>query len=727
MQYTIGTIAPIFLFPFAAFVINAFFGRKLPRQGDWLSVGAIFASFIYAFRIFSDFFFSKYSSGYYVHKVFNWIDLSFAGQVVKLDLGVYIDNMSAVMLLMVTGVATLIHLFSTFYMHDDPKYGKFFVYLSLFTSGMLGLVLSDNLISVFIFWELMGFCSYSLIGFYHEKEAAGNASIKAFMTTRVGDVIFFLGIMALYNVLGSVTFVDIYSALAAGTFKGLTVMGIGLTTFAGYAIFAGTIGKSAQFPLQVWLPDAMMGPTPCSALIHAATMVAAGVYLSLRMYPLMVDGGVTTFIAYIGAITAFMAATIALVQTDIKAVLAFSTISQLGYMVMGIGVGAYNASFMHLITHAVFKACLFLAAGSVIHSLHDHHTDSHVQEMPRMGGLRKKLPYTFIAMMCCTLAIAGIPLFSGFVSKDRILGDALYWGFFNNPKHMLVPILGFGAAMLTAFYMFRMMFLTFYGEPRDKELYHHCHEEHVQVNSNIPLLILSIFTLGVFYSGSLTGQGFVKIFPESKYEWFDVLIKEPKVETFKTYTKEQFGTVDTRTAGHWEHSHYHAHHSTDVNSPEYKLHHAHSMGAIISLIVAFSGVFLAFLMYIKKTLNPETFVNAFSGWTEALKNRYYFDNLYVNVIIQKGLLVFNKLLAAFDMGVYDRIAIDGWEKVNRAMFKAHKWFDNYIVDGVMVDGNGVAVNLMNLILRILQSGKVQFYFIVLIIVTASYIFSLKLV
>lgn len=727
MQYTIGTIAPIFLLPFTAFVINAFFGRKLPRDGDWLSVAAIFGSFIYAFRIFSDFFWGKYSADYYVHKVFNWIDLSYADKIVKIDMGIYIDNMAAVMLLMVTGVATLIHLFSTFYMHDDPKYGKFFIYLSLFTSAMLGLVLSDNLLSVFIFWEIMGFCSYSLIGFYHEKEAAGNASIKAFMTTRVGDVIFLLGILALWNVLGSVSFVDIYSALAAGKFAGLTVMGIGLTTFAGFCIFAGTIGKSAQFPLQVWLPDAMMGPTPCSALIHAATMVAAGVYLSLRMYPLMVAGEVTTFIAYIGAITAFMAATIALVQTDIKAVLAFSTISQLGYMVMGIGVGAYNASFMHLITHAVFKACLFLAAGSVIHSLHDHHTHGHVQEMPRMGGLRKKLPYTFIAMMCCTLAIAGIPLFSGFVSKDRILGDALYYGFYQNPKHMLVPILGFGAALLTAFYMFRMMFLTFYGEPRDKHVYEDCHEEHLQVNSNIPLLILSIFTLGVFYSGTLTGQPFGRIFPESKLEWFDTLIKKPDATKFQSYKRETLGSTDTRGEQHWEHSHYHAHHATDPNSAEYKLHHAHVQGAILSIIIAFSGVFLAFLMYIKKAIDPGKIADAMGPWTRALKNRYYFDDFYVGVIIQKGLLVFNRILASFDMGVYDRIAVDGWQHVARWSFKAHKWFDNNIIDSVMVDGNGVMVNFMNLILRIFQSGKVQFYFLILIFVTASYILSLKII
>ena len=371
MEYTIASVAPIFLCPFLAFVINAFIGHRLPRHGDWLSVLAIFISFLFAARIFGDFVFGQFATDYYVHKVFDWFDVSGGGVDFKVAMGVYIDNMGAVMLLMVTGAAFLITLFSTWYMHDDPRYGRFFTYVSLFTSAMLGLVLSDNLLSVFIFWEIMGFCSYSLIGFYYEKEKAGDASLKAFMTTRVGDVFFLLGIVAIWQVVGSVTFVDIYAAIGAGKFAGLQIMGVSLTTFAAFCIFMGTIGKSAQFPLQVWLPDAMMGPTPCSALIHAATMVAAGVYLSLRTYPLMVAGDLTHFIALIGAITAFGAATIALVQTDLKAVLAFSTISQLGYMVLGVGVGSYNAAFMHLITHAVFKACLFLSAGSVIHAVHE--------------------------------------------------------------------------------------------------------------------------------------------------------------------------------------------------------------------------------------------------------------------------------------------------------------------------------------------------------------------
>uniref|UniRef100_UPI003564CE6D NADH-quinone oxidoreductase subunit 5 family protein n=1 Tax=Halobacteriovorax sp. TaxID=2020862 RepID=UPI003564CE6D len=551
MDYTISTIAPIVLFPFFAFAINAFLARKATKVAVFISCAAIALSSVWAIRIFKDFIFGNYNTDYYVHKVFTWFDLNGAGLEFNVDMGIYIDNMTAIMLLMVTVVATLIHIFSTYYMKDDMNYGRdgrFFTYMSLFTSAMLGLVLSDNLFSVFIFWELMGFCSYSLIGHYYEKEKAGDANVKAFMTTRVGDVFFLLGILAIWTNIGSAGFVDIYAAIADGSFATHTALGIPLATFAGLAIFMGTIGKSAQFPLQVWLPDAMNGPTPCSALIHAATMVAGGVYLSLRIYPILDLGGLTTLVAYIGGITAFGAATIALIQTDFKAVLAYSTISQLGYMVLGVGVGSYNAAFMHLITHAIFKACLFLSAGSVIHSLHDHHTHEHVQEMPRMGGLRHKMKFTWFAMWCCTLAIAGIPFFSGFVSKDRILGDALIMGLEN--KAMIIPaLLGFGGALLTAFYMCRMMFLAFHGEPRDKDLYDHTHEEKFSWNRNLPLLILAVFTLGVWFSGSLTGQKLLKVAsPEGKLEWFSTLVAKPDVSKFTSYKREAWGTVDTREA-----------------------------------------------------------------------------------------------------------------------------------------------------------------------------------
>jgi NADH-quinone oxidoreductase subunit L len=719
MQYTISSLAPIFLFPIAAFVINAFFGRKLPKDGNWVAVIAILLSFIYTLRIFFDFM-DVYSTDYYIHKVFTWIDLSYGNFPFKIDMGIYLDNMAVIMLLMVTGVASLIHIFSTWYMHDDERHGRFFVYLPLFTAAMIGLVLSDNLLSLFIFWEIMGFCSYSLIGIYFEKDKAGDASLKAFMTTRVGDVLFLLGILAIWSVVGSVNYTDIYAAISNGAFVGKSVFGIGLATFAGFCIFCGNIGKSAQFPLQVWLPDAMMGPTPGSALIHAATMVAAGVYLSLRMYPLMQAGELTPFIAMIGAITAFGAATIALVQTDIKAVLAYSTISQLGYMVLGIGVGSYNAAFMHIITHAIFKACLFMSAGSVIHAIHE-------QEMPLMGGLRKKLPYTFIAMMCCTLAIAGIPLFTGFVSKDRILGDALYWGAMagQNKFFLIVPILGFLGALLTPFYMFRMMFLTFFGEPRDKEIYEHAHHEHLGWNHNIPLLILSVFTLGVFFSGSLTGQGIVKVFPKAKMEWFKVLVEAPAVEKFTNRTKQPLSFVDEKSNESFVKAEYH--HQTGYAGPnpdEHKLHTAHVMGAIMSIIIALTGVFLAYLMYIKKSLNPETFTSKFSNFYKTLQNKYYFDDLYINVLIKKGLLKLNNFLSFFDSGIFDRFAVDGWAFICRVCYKISGWFDNVVIDTIAVDGTGTAVSLFNLVMRIIQSGKIQFYFIMMIFVLVTYIWTL---
>lgn len=721
MDYTFWTIAPIVLLPFFAFVINAFIVKNFTKTAVAISTGAIFTSFLFAFKIFLDFM-NVYSVGYHIHKVFSWFNLSAGTHVFDVKMGIYLDNMTSVMLLMVTGVATLIHVFSTWYMHDDPRFGRFFVYLSLFTSAMLGLVLSDNLLSVFIFWELMGFCSYSLIGFYYEKEGAGNASMKAFMTTRVGDVFFLVGILAIWSVVGNVNFIDIYNAIGAGKFANLNAGMFGITiplaTFAAFSIFMGTMGKSAQVPLQVWLPDAMWGPTPCSALIHAATMVAAGVYLSLRMFPLMEAGHLTTFIAYVGAITAFGAATIALIQTDIKAVLAYSTISQLGYMVLGIGVGSYNASFMHLITHAVFKACLFLSAGSVIHSIH-------CQEMPQMGGLRKKLPYTFFAMLLCCFAIAGVPFFSGFVSKDRILGDALVLAL-SNPVYIPVALLGFGGALLTAFYMFRMLFLTFFGEPRDHHIYDHAHEEHIGWNSNVPLLILSVFTLGLFYSGSFTGQGEVNLFGP-KYEWFSTLIHKPSTENlhhFAKYKSEEFGMTDTRERAELPKANYDANHGMS----EHDAHHVHSihkMGAIASIFIAFFGILLAYLMYIKKSLNPEWWALTFAGWRRALQNKYYFDDLYIGKIIQKGLLPFNNFLSWFDMGIYDKYGVDGWAAVNRFAYNVSGWFDNHIIDSGMVDGTGWSVRAMNSILRWIQSGKIQVYFIVLIVVLVGYVWKLS--
>lgn len=727
MDYTIFSLSPIFLAPFAAFVFGSFLVKKFEKLVIAFSTIAIFLSFIISLSIFSDFFFEKFARNYFIHRYFTWFDLNALVVNFKVNLGVYIDNMTAIMLLMVTGVAFLIHVFSIWYMADDKKYGKFFVYLSLFSSAMIGLVLSDNLLSLFIFWEIMGFCSYSLIGFYHEKEKAGEASLKAFMTTRIGDVIFLLGIVAIWGVIGSVSYPDIYAAIAQGSFKGITLtfIGIPLIAFAGFCIFCGTIGKSAQFPLQVWLPDAMMGPTPCSALIHAATMVAAGVYLSLRMFPLMEAAGLTPFIALVGGLTALGAATIALIQTDLKAVLAYSTISQLGYMVLGIGVGAYNASFMHLITHAIFKACLFLSAGSVIHALHDPKTHEHVQEMPRMGGLKKKLPFTFLAMLACTLAISGVPLFSGFVSKDRILGDALYAAM-NDSFYIIPYLMGALGAGLTAFYMFRMMFLTFWGKPRDKDVYDHCHAEKLKWNRNIPLLLLAVFTLGWFFSGSLTGQGFVKLAGE-KYEWFKVLVVKPEPSRFIQSSRKKWSFHGGENIVNLPKASYESFDYGLSEKQEHQLHSAHITGAIISCIIAFLGIFLAFLFYFYQTLNPLKVIEKTQGYYKILKNKYYMDDFYINIVVKKWFLGVSRSLFRFDLNFYDRYIVDGWQYICQIFYKISDFFDRYIIDFLWVDGVARFVGIiLNRGLRAVLVSKVQFYFIVLFVVLGFYMIKISM-
>lgn len=733
MSYTIWNFAPIVLAPFAAFVVNSFIVKKFTKVSVFLSCVAIFISMILSMDVFYQVIIKSYSAEFLIQEAFNWFDISHGQQAFKVDLGIYIDNMGAIALLMVTTVAFLIHIFSTWYMKEDKRYGAFFVYLSLFTSAMLGLVLSNNLLSFFCFWELMGFCSYSLIGFYYQKEGAGNASIKAFMTTRIGDVFFLLGILIIWNIVGSVNFVDIYAAISQGKFSSNQVLvfgvGVPVATLAAISIFMGTVGKSAQVPLQVWLPDAMWGPTPCSALIHAATMVAAGVYLSLRMYPLMDVGNILPFIAWVGGITAFIAATIATIQTDIKAVLAYSTISQLGYMVLGVGVGAYAAAFMHLITHAVFKACLFLSAGSVIHSLHDHHTHQHVQEMPRMGGLRHKMPLTFLCMLLCTFAIAGIPLWSGFVSKDRILGDALLTA--EQHGHYVIPVLlGFVAALLTSFYMFRMMFLTFFKKPRDMELYNHIKKEKFSFNRNLPLLILAVFTLGFWYSGSLTGQGYLKLF-RGHYEWFVTLVERPDDKVLNKFVERysQTNEINNDYEGSTKHTFIRSNYDPFHGMEEERAHHVHKVHvwvSVASCFIALAGLILAFLLYIRKNISVQSWSKNRRGIFCILENKYYFDYIYNNWLIQRILFPIERFLAWVDMGIYDRYAVDGWQKVCEKFYTVSKWFDNIIVDKIAVDGSGASVRFFNVILRAVQSGKIQFYFIVLILVIGGYILQLKI-
>jgi len=327
-------------------------------------------------------------------------------------------------------------------------------------------------------------------------------------------------------------------------------------------------------------------------------------------------------------------------------------------------------------------------------------------------------------MTCCTLAIAGVPFFSGFVSKDRILGDALYWGSKHGTYHWIVPLLGFSAAFLTAFYMFRMMYLTFYGTPRDQAVYDSCHQEKLSFNRNIPLLILSVFTLGIFFSGSLTGQQKVKL-PIVKFEWFETLVQKPQLFKFSSFKKENFGLKDTREIKALIPSVY-GHNQTLSEQEAHETHHAHFLGAIISIILAFSGILLAFLMYLRKSLDPSNWVNFFPRWTKALKERYYFDYLYQEILIKKVLLRLNYYLAKFDLDVFDRIAIDGWQNVSRCLYRAHRVFDEYFIDRLAVDGSGKSIRLFNMFLRYAQTGKVQIYFLIFLVVLISYLFKLKI-
>jgi len=670
--------------PLAAYFILCVVGNRLPRQGDWLSTGAIFTSFLCAVRIFFEMW-SNFSPDWVVQQSWTWMDLSTLNIPWKLDLGVRLDNLSATMLVMVTLCAALIHLFSIGYMRDHHgkpedgyRYTSFFSYLSLFTAAMLGLVISDNLFSLFMCWEVMGLCSYLLIGFYRHKPSAANASLKAFMTTRVGDLGLFIGLLAIFALLGSFRFEDLYNAINSGVFTNEQILGIPAAFLIGLGIFIGTVGKSAQFPLQIWLPDAMEGPTPVSALIHAATMVSAGIYLIIRVFPLLEYGGVLTIVAYVGGITCFFAAILAIKQNDIKKVLAYSTLSQLGYMVLVLGVGSYSTSFFHLITHAVFKACLFMASGAVIFAMH------HEQDMREMGGLKKHLKFTFPAMLITTMAISGVPGFSGFASKDKIL--AYVWGYVHlHPQHALLAFFAYATAGLTAFYMFRLIFMTFWGAPRSKHA-EHAHE--VTWNMWLPLAILAALSFCVVYTGSVTGFGFDSIFGAAN-NWITKLNPAPLV----------VGAEAARQA------------------LEEAAHHAHYPAMIASLILASGGIFFAYLMYGSRRLSAEKLSKKWPNFVhKAIDNLYYFDWFYIKVLIQKLFLPFSDKSAKVDNVLLDRVLVDGWKDVTMVGQKASGIFDDMVVDGVMVDGvGGMLPTALGNSLRSLQNGKVQRYLMVAVV------------
>lgn len=459
------------LFPLAAFALITWRGRRLPGEGAYVAVAAMALAAALSIGVF----FNMLGHVQPVEMNVRWMLLG----TTPLELGIRVDQLTAVMLLVVTIVGSMIFTYSIGYMHGDPRYPRFFAYLSLFGFSMLLLVLANNLLFLYAGWELVGLCSYLLIGFYFEKPSAARASIKAFLTTRVGDFFMFLGILLIFFNLGTFRFEEIFAKVQEGALKEVAVGGWPLLTVAAILLFGGAVGKSAQVPLHTWLPDAMEGPTPVSALIHAATMVAAGVYMVARMYTLFFASSgqdALHVVAWIGGITSLMAATIGVVQDDIKRVLAYSTISQLGLMMMGLGVLGYTAGMFHLMTHAFFKALLFLGAGSVIHAMHTN-------DIKEMGGLARVMPSTYWTFLIGTLALAGVFPFAGFWSKDEILVEA----FHHNTALFVVGAL---TTFLTAFYMFRVIFYTFTGTLRS-------HSAHPHESPNVmtwPLWVLAVFS-----------------------------------------------------------------------------------------------------------------------------------------------------------------------------------------------------------------------------------------
>jgi NADH-quinone oxidoreductase subunit L len=571
------------LFPLVGTLVNALFGRLIGHKAHWIAVPALFASFLTSCFVLARVWHGETWTG----DLFPWV---MAGPF-KTAVTAQVDQLTAVMLLVVTGVGFLIHLYSAGYMHGDPGYARFFTYLNLFVFSMVMLVLAGNFLILYVFWEAVGLCSYLLIGFWYEKKSASDAGKKAFIVNRVGDFGFGLGIMLIWVTFGTLNYGEVF-AKADASVSVNTYLAISLL------LFMGACGKSAQLPLFTWLPDAMEGPTPVSALIHAATMVTAGVYMVARCHKLFEMAPQSLeIVAWVGGLTALFAATIGLVQTDIKRVLAYSTISQLGYMFVGVGVGAYAAGIFHLVTHAFFKALLFLAAGSVIHGL------SGEQDLRKMGGLAPRMMTTTVTFLIGAFGLSGVPPLAGFFSKDEILASV-----FHEHRYLLWALLLLGAFM-TAFYTFRLVFLAFFGGPRmPKEVAHHIHESPPVMT--VPLMVLAVLTV---VAGLAVG------IPSSH------------------------GTAFARFL-----------------SPVLPLGEAeHSAGVafsllVLSAIVAIAGVALAWAVYGRTPVRAASIGVARNPLHKLLLQKYYVDELY-DVLFVKPIYHLSLWLAR----VFDPKVIDG--------------------------------------------------------------------
>lgn len=649
-------ILPIVFMPLLMSLFMLFFGRKVPKADVITIIFGVGLSWLLSMKVFLGvlFFHTDISR---LEWVVQWA-YSLTG---NFNIGFHVDEMTLLMLPMVSTVSLLIHVFSTSYMHGNPLYSRFIAKISFFTSAMLGLVSSNNLLFFFIFWELMGLCSYLLIGFYswcpecgYDRETPYKAAIKAFLTTRVGDVLFFIGIAVIYGATGELSFVGIRDLVDHGRVSHLALL------ISSLCFLAGAIGKSAQFPLHVWLPDAMEGPSPVSALIHAATMVAAGIFLVARTAPIFPPEALY-LTAWVGSFTALFSATMALVNRDYKRILAFSTISQLGYMLAAIGVGASVAGIHHLLSHAFFKALLFLGSGCVLHAMHSRSIDD-------CGGLAKKMPWTCLTMYAGSLSLAGFPfLFSGFHSKDEILAGALLWGM-NKPlmggiTGLAGKLVGYGpyllltvAAALTAFYTFRMMILIFHGEPRNEKKFHHAEEQ--PMTMIVPLIILALFSTCLFTA----------MFSAPIHH-----ILEPES---------------------------HGHHGAAAEK-------AHHVAMVVSIVLGLAGIGFAYLMYYFKKVPEDFFMRTPQGrnFYDVLINLYWVDRFY-------GIFVRKIVEVSGRMGLFDRGVIDGAIDATAPslVFSAtgSGLFDRYVVD-YCVNAVSDVTRLVAGLARRIQTGKIQDY------------------
>lgn len=682
----------IFLVPLGMFVLMGFFNRRLPRRGDFLATGALGVSLVLSLALFVQAW--RGPAHLFANVNFDWLPMA-AG--VNLQGGFMVDRLTAVMLVVVTLVSFLVHLFSTKYMHGDVRYGRYFSSLLLFTMSMLGLVLANNLLFLYMFWELVGLSSYVLIGHWFEKKSASDAAIKAFITTRLGDVGMFIGIMVCWKQVGSLQYADLFAAVANGTLSGTW------QTIAGLGIFFGAMGKSAQFPLHVWLPDAMEGPTPVSALIHAATMVAAGVYLTGRLLP-MFDETTLLCIAYTGGFTALFAATIALVQDDIKKVLAYSTVSQLGYMIMALGVGGYTAGLFHLTTHAFFKAGLFLGSGAVIYAMH------HEQSLSKYGGLARKMPATAVCYLLATLALVGFPGFSGFWSKDAILANAL--AFSMEKGHWFLPVAGFATVFMTAFYMFRQYFLTFTGKPRDLNAYEHAHEVPWQMLT--PLVVLGALAV----CGGGLGGWFGEMNPSrtalAQVADFNRVGGYASAEVFRALEHHAEPAAHPEGEGaHGEGEGAHGEGARGEGAPgSHAAHAAHSIAMGLSTILGLSGIALGALMYLQRrngttVFNPATVATALRPAFTLLSRKYYLDELYMAVFVNTTHLL-GRFSAAFDRRVIDAV-VNFFGVFSVVWAFLVDWLDRLIVDGLLVNGSAQAAAFAGDWLSMAQTGRVRQY------------------